>query len=107
MSAKDDPTPDSRKQSRRTMPGKNGGTLVVGGTKGGRTPDEFKRRMREIASSDAALKFLEECATGVHGAQFAVKAQEYVAERGYGKVPQAITGEDGGPITVKILGEAE
>ena len=78
----------ARVKPRGTMPGRNGGRLNVGGFHGpgpGRPPDEFKRVMRKIASSDEALTFLNACANGEHGAQFAIRAQEYAAERGYGK----------------------
>ena len=71
---------------------------------GGRPPDEFKRKMREITSSDEALAFLAECARGEHGARFAMSAQGYAAERGYGRVPQAlsVTGDEGKPLRIIV-----
>jgi len=44
--------------------------------------------MREIASSDEALKYLDECTKGEHGPKAAASAREYATERGYGKVAQ-------------------
>lgn len=76
------------------VPQPHGGALLSGGKPGnkggGRTPDEFKRRMAELASSDAALEYLDECLRGEHGAKAAVSAHKHAAERGYGKVPQGI-----------------
>ena len=46
--------------------------------------------MREIASRDSALEFLEECVDGKHGALAGIRANQYVAERAYGKVPQEV-----------------
>ena len=80
----------SRSKSRAaksTRPGRNGGRLNSGGTfaGAGRPPDEFKRKMAAIASSDAAFEYLRECVTGVHGPQAALAAQRYAADRGYGQ----------------------
>lgn len=56
-----------------------------------------------MASSDAALNYLEDCLNGEHGPEVALRAQQYAAERGYGKVPQGLehTGEGGGPLVIK------
>lgn len=35
--------------------------------------------------------------------QARVAAANAILDRGYGKAPQAITGEDGGPISIKIV----
>ena len=86
------------------VPGAGGGRK--NGLLGGRPPDEFKRRMRELASSDKALAFLEECANGEHGPQFAIKAQEYAAERGYGKEAQDVNVK-GKVLVVRDVGELE
>lgn len=83
----------------------------------GRTPDWLKGRCRE--AGPGIIEFLIKVATGgpmeqvvnaegeVIGVPAAVKdrikAAEVVLERGYGKVPQAITGEDGGPVTFKVV----
>jgi hypothetical protein len=68
----------------------------------GRPPDEFRRAMRELASSDAALRYLRECLEGEHGPAAALKAQEYAAERGYGKAPATVVLEGGQPIQVQV-----
>jgi hypothetical protein len=92
------------------VPQPHGGALNAGGTPGnrggGRPPDEFKRRMAEMASSDAALSYLEECLTGTHGPEVALRAQQYAADRGYGKPSQPVehTGKDGEPLRVEIIG---
>lgn len=65
--------------------------------------------MAAMASSDLALSYLEECLTGVHGPKVALRAQQYAAERGYGKVPQGLehTGKDGDALVVRIIGGTE
>lgn len=90
------------------VPQPHGGALRTGGKPGnkggGRPPDEFKRRMAELASSDEALEYLAECLRGDHGAKAAVSAHKHVSERGYGKEPQAVghevSGPGGGPLEV-------
>ncbi len=61
--------------------------------------------MRAIASSDEALAFLEACVKGAHGPQFAIKAQEVAAERGYGKEAQVtkVVGDDAEPLVIKVV----
>jgi hypothetical protein len=100
--------PKTRSKTRKQQPGRNGGTLNVGGYhNGGRPPDEFKRRMREIASSDEALAYLTDCAKGLHGPKAAASAQAYASERGYGKEPSVtkITGDDSAPLTIRVVRE--
>ena len=80
----------SRSKSRAaksTRPGRNGGRLNSGGTFAGadRPPDDFKRKMAAIASSDEALAYLDDCVKGDHGPQAALAAQRYAADRGYGQ----------------------
>ena len=94
------------------QPGGKGALLtggVPGNKGGGRPPDEFKRRMAELASSDKALAYLEASLNGEHGPEVALRAQQYAAERGYGKVSQAVehTGKDGASLVVRIIGTAE
>lgn len=106
----DDKTADERPEAPALVPQAHGGALLSGGKPGnrggGRPPDEFNRRMRELASSEAALAYLEECLTGVHGPKAHASAMAFAAERGYGKVPQALehTGKDGAPLVVRIIG---
>jgi hypothetical protein len=77
--------------------------LVTGGREGGRTPDEFKARMRELASSEEAIAYLKQCVEGVHGPKAAVSAHKHITERGYGKESLEVTGIDGGPIAVEVV----
>lgn len=65
---------------------------VPGNPGGGRTPDQFKRAMKAVAAGKKTLRYLQECAEGKHGASAAIQAQQYAAERGYGKVNQGVEG---------------
>ena len=57
---------------------------------GGRRPEEFKRQMRELASSPAAIEYLRGCVHGEYGPAAAIAAWRLIVERGYGKVaPQS------------------
>lgn len=101
---------ETPQESPRTMPS-NGGLLRVGnpGNKGGgRTKDEFKARMRELASSDAALDFLGAALRGEHGPKAHASAMAFAAEHGYGKATETVemTGAAGGPLelTVRFVG---
>ena len=66
----------------------------------GRPPNEFKARMRELASSDEALRYLEECVDGVHTPIVAIAAHRHVTERGYGKVPMEAPATVDHPILI-------
>jgi len=71
------------------VPQSHGGALQRGnpGNKGGgRRPDEFRRKMRELASSDRAIAYLRECVHGEYGPAAAIAAWRLIAERGFGKV---------------------
>jgi hypothetical protein len=88
-------TPDAPLPHKIEQP--HGGALNSGGTPGhkpgrGRPPNAFKRAMRAIASHDETLEYLKQCAAGLHGASAAIQAQQYAAERGYGKVTQGVDG---------------
>jgi len=67
---------------RRGNPGNKGG---------GRTPDEFRRKMAELASRDDVLDYLSQCLEGKYGARAAVAAHKHVSERGYGREVQPIS----------------
>jgi hypothetical protein len=87
----------------------HGGAILRGGVRGhqgggGRPPDEFRRRMAEIASSDEAFAFLEACARGDFGPKFALAALAYASERGYGKAAPATKAVAGSRIKVYVLG---
>ena len=90
---------------------RSGAICPTGGVKGnrggGRPPDEFRRKMRELASNPQWEVFLQECCDGVHGPLMSMKALEWLADRGYGKATQPISGEDGAPLTVIIAGSLE
>lgn len=60
--------------------------------------------MREMASSDEVLTYLQACLKGKHGPKIAVAAHRHITERGYGKVAQPVelTGEEGGAIEIEI-----
>jgi hypothetical protein len=84
----------------------HGGALRNGGANAGgpgRPSDEFKRRMREIASSNEALAFLEACVRGDHGPRIAIAAHRHVSERGYGKVLQEVGATSMTPLNVEIV----
>ena len=66
---------------RRGNPGNRGG---------GRRPEEFKRQMRELASSPAAIEYLRCCVHGENGPRAAIAAWRLIVERGYGKVPMQL-----------------
>ena len=96
----------SRSQS-RTQPGRNGGTLKVGGTNpgAGRPADEFKAKMRELASSEATLTYLQRCIEGKEGPKAAASALAFAAERGYGKEAQVtkVVGDAVEPLVIKVV----
>lgn len=71
-----------------------------GNSGGGRPLDEFKAKMRELASSDKAIEYLEECVRGKHGPKAAVSAHKHITERGYGKEPSPV--ELGGKLRVEV-----
>lgn len=87
------------------VPQEHGGSIYQGAPKNpvagpGRPPDEFKHKMREMASRDDVLAYLDECLRGEHGAKAAISAHRHITERGYGKVPQTI---EGGEEPIKHL----
>ena len=79
------------------MQGWNGGTLRRGnpGSNGGRRSNDFKNKMRELASLASAEEYLERCIKGEFGPKFFLAAFQYVTEQGYGKatafVEQTVT----------------
>ena len=84
----------------------HGGALNSGGTPGnkggGRPPQEFRERMRQLISRDDVEAYFEECLTGKHGPKIHVAALAYASDRGYGKAAQPIVGEDGGPVRTTV-----
>ena len=67
----------------------HGGAIRTGGNPGnrggGRPPNLFKQKMRELASLESAEEYLERCITGEFGPKFFLAAYQYVTEQGYGK----------------------
>ena len=100
-------TDETADRSPVLVPQPHGGSLLSGGVpgnKGGRPPDEFKRRMAELASSDEALEYLRECLRGDHGGKVAVTAHKHVSERGYGKETLPVDFKELPAIVVKRAG---
>lgn len=91
------------------IPQPHGGALLAGGVPGhrgagGRTPDEFKAKMREYASSQKALDYFDQCIRGDHGPKAHASAIAFAAERGYGRVKETVehVGDGGGPIAMTV-----
>jgi hypothetical protein len=102
--------PASLKRQGRETPKKNGGILRIGNpgnAGGGRPKDEFKARMRELASgpeTEAALTRILKDSTHPHY----MRALAFAAEHGYGKPTDHVelSGQGGGPLemTVRFVG---
>ena len=79
----------------------HGGAIRTGGNPGnrggGRPPNAFKQKMRELASLESAEQYLEDCITGKYGPKFFLKAYQYVTEQGYGKATQFVETVDRTP----------
>jgi len=77
------------------VPQPHGGALYAGGVLGnaggGRPPDEFKRRMAQCASRDETIAALEEILRDKDHPHF-MRALEFCADRGYGKVVVELRG---------------
>jgi hypothetical protein len=93
------------------VPGRNGGRLNRGGTKGnkgGRPPEEFKALCRELVSNPAALKGVKAILADTKHPHY-VSLYKYLADRGYGKAEQPISHgtTDGRAMSFTLnLGEA-
>jgi hypothetical protein len=57
---------------------------------GGRPPNEFRDRMRELANLQEVEAYTLKCLNGEFGPRFHLEARKWVAERGYGKPTQAL-----------------
>lgn len=90
----------------KRKPAHGKGKLYTGGVPGnkggGRPPDEFKAKMRELASHDEVLEYLASCLRGDQGGTVAVSAHKHISERGYGKVPLEVSGPEGGPLEIAV-----
>ena len=91
--------PSSRKTGLITQP--HGGAIRTGGNPGnrggGRPPNEFKRKMRELATSEKAEKYLDRCLDGEFGPKFCMQAKAHVDEHGYRKATQFVETVDRTP----------
>ena len=100
-----------RKTSAKTsdlVPQKHGGALRQGnpGNRGGgRLPDEFRAKMRELATLPEVEDYFGACIKGEHGPEVALKAKQYADERGYGKEPSVtkVTGDETQPLVIKVV----
>lgn len=83
----------SGKTSARLVKQPHGGALLPGGTgAGGRPKDEWKAKLRELASSDSAIAGLTAIINDPTHPHY-LKALEFAAERGYGKEAQTVEGD--------------
>ena len=82
------------------------GALNSGGTPGnrggGRPTNEFKSRMRALASSEAAFAYLEQCIEGQYGPAVFLAAHRYVTERGYGRASSVVEGDPDLPLAITV-----
>ena len=90
------------------VPQPHGGALLRGpndGNGGGRPADEFKAKMRELASSKATLEYLQRCIEGKEGPKAAASALSFAAERGYGKEAQVtkVVGDEAEPLVIRVV----
>jgi hypothetical protein len=98
-----------KKTGRKTgklVPQKHGGAILDGAAPPenhvpgpGRPPDEFKRAMRELASSDEILEHVRQVLANPDHPQW-LGAWKWATERGYGKSPDSVevSGPGGSPI---------
>ena len=93
------------------QPGRNGGTLKVGnpghnGAKAGRKTKTFIMRCQHLADEGAktveAAKILQDQTHPLF-----MDALKWVADRGYGKAAQPITGADLGPIQTEDVSKVQ
>lgn len=85
----------------------HGGALYRGGVpgnKGGRPPNEFKQKMRELASREDVEAYFERCLQGEFGPKFYLAARQSAIEQGYGKAVQAVElgARDGEPLSLTV-----
>jgi hypothetical protein len=88
--------PRGGKLRRGSKPGNTPGT--------GRPPDEFKRRMREIATQQEVEEYFDRCIKGKFGPAFHLKALEHAADRGYGRPTQSVVEYDFNPDDFSVSG---
>lgn len=105
----------SRTNTRRTMPGRNGGTLLIGGGRGpapgapnaGRPPDAWKAKMRELADRWAQAAEIEKVLDNPTHEHW-MAAGKTVIEQAHGAPSKRVelAGDPEQPLTVRIVREA-
>jgi hypothetical protein len=80
---------------------KRGRGPAKGAPNAGRPPDEWKAKLRAIASREDVLQHIESVLTAGPDHPFFARALEYVTEYGYGKATQHI--EQNGATTLEIV----
>jgi len=85
--------------------GRKPGTPRTGGRQKG-TPNKVTSDVKALAQqyAPAALKELGRLCTEAGDEKARVSAIKEILDRAYGKSPQAITGEGGGPVQIVING---
>ena len=91
------------------VPQPHGGSLRRGNPDnrgGGRIRDEFKRRCGEIIDKPELLKYVEECATGVHGPSLVLGAVNFLTDRAIGREPTVSRIESSDrPLIIELVRE--
>ena len=80
------------------IPGKHGGTLIAGAGRGpkkgapnaGRPPDEWKAKLRAMASRDEVMAHVETVLLAGPDHPFFDRALQYVTDHGYGRATQPV-----------------
>lgn len=80
---------------------KSGRGPAKGSPNAGRPPDEWKAKLRAIASREDVLAHIESVLTAGPDHPFFARALEYVTEHGYGKATQHV--EQTGSTTLEIV----
>lgn len=93
----------------RTRPGPRGGLLRIGNpgnAGGGQLSNEFKERCRNALDRIDAVNIAVSIARNTRkAARDRLAALAWLADRGYGKPTQPVSGEGGGPIEGKFVVE--
>jgi len=82
-------------------PSKRGRGPAPGSPNAGRPPDEWKAKLRELASRENVLAHIQTVLDAGPEHPFFAKALEYVTEYGYGKATQHI--EQTGASTLEVI----
>jgi len=98
------PKKSPQKRVLKPRPGGRGALMTGGTNKGGtgRPPDEFKRAMAELASSDDVLRHVRNVLNDPSHPQW-LGAWKWATERGYGKTPDQLDVTSGGEKMPALL----